>query len=45
MFNLLLAFVQFENATIGKIVQALLDIGRLDVISRIRNNLNGNIYI
>ncbi|KAL0269240.1 UNVERIFIED_CONTAM: hypothetical protein PYX00_007043 [Menopon gallinae] len=39
-YNLLLAFVQFENATIGKVVQALLDIGRLDVITRIRKYLN-----
>lgn len=39
-YNTLLAFVQQENATVGKIIQALADIGRLDVISRIKDSVN-----
>lgn len=41
-YNVLLAYVQYEYASIGKIIEALNLMGRIDVLSRIKNSINGN---
>ncbi|KAK6639058.1 hypothetical protein RUM43_007328 [Polyplax serrata] len=39
-YNVLLAYVQYEYASIGKIIEALNLMGRIDVLSRIKNSIN-----
>jgi hypothetical protein len=40
-YNILLAFVQHEDATLNKVVNALQKMGRLDVINRTLSLMSG----